>query len=74
VSTGILTTGTYVYTLTSVVDADGCNAQSLGTPITVTVGAALVDATISGSGDGCDGSASWFSLNVNGGAPPYVVT
>jgi len=74
VSTGILTTGTYVYTLTSVVDGDGCNAQSLGTPITVTVGAALVDATISGSGDACDGASSWFSLNVNGGAPPYVVT
>ncbi len=74
VPTGVLTTGTYVYTLTSVVDANGCNAQSLGTSITVTVGAALVDAAISGSGNGCDGASSWFALNVNGGAPPYVVT
>jgi len=74
VPTGLLTTGSYVYQLTSVTDADGCNAQSLGTPITVTVGAALVNATISGSGNGCDGSSSWFALNVNGGAPPYQVT
>ncbi len=74
VSTGILSTGSYVYILTSVVDANGCNAQSLGTSITVTVGAALTGATISGSGNGCDGSSSWFSLNVSGGAPPFRVT
>jgi hypothetical protein len=29
VSTGILSTGSYVYILTSVVDANGCNAQTL---------------------------------------------
>ncbi|MDI9533350.1 MAG: hypothetical protein QM238_06825, partial [Bacteroidota bacterium] len=74
ISTGLLSTGSYVYILTSVVDADGCNAQSLGTSITITVGAALTSATISGSGDGCVGSSSWFSLIVNGGAPPFRVT
>ena len=74
IATGILTTGNYVYTLTSVVDANGCNAQSLGTSITVTVGAALTGATISGSGNDCSGASSWFALNVNGGAPPYAVT
>ena len=74
VPTGILTTGNYVYALTSVVDANGCNAQSLGSSITVVVGAALTGATISGSGNDCDGASSWFALNVTGGAPPYVVT
>ncbi len=37
ISTGILTTGTYTYVLTSVTDAGGCTAQNLGTGITVTV-------------------------------------
>jgi hypothetical protein len=37
ISTGVLASGTYVYTLTSVTDASGCSAQSLGTSITVTV-------------------------------------
>lgn len=36
-STGILTAGTYIYSLTSVRDLNGCNAQSLGTSITITV-------------------------------------
>jgi len=37
ISTGILTTGTYVYRLTSVTDADGNEACDLGDDITVTV-------------------------------------
>ncbi|MDP2890240.1 MAG: hypothetical protein Q8P34_14900 [Bacteroidota bacterium] len=37
ISTGILSSGIYTYALTSVTDANGCAAQSLGTPITVTV-------------------------------------
>lgn len=37
ISTGVLTTGTYVYSLTSVSDAIGCSAQTLGTSITITV-------------------------------------
>lgn len=37
ISTGMLTTGVYTYALTSVTDAYGCNAQSLGNNITVTV-------------------------------------
>ncbi len=35
--TGILTEGTYVYSLTSVTDANGCYAQNLGTSIIITV-------------------------------------
>jgi hypothetical protein len=37
ISTGVLTTGIYTYALTSVTDANGCAAQSLGTNIIVTV-------------------------------------
>jgi hypothetical protein len=36
ISTGILSVGNYIYTLTSVIDANGCVAQDLGTSITVT--------------------------------------
>lgn len=36
-STGVLSTGEYVYSLTSVTDRTGCSALSLGTPITVSV-------------------------------------
>ncbi|MBN1597317.1 MAG: T9SS type A sorting domain-containing protein, partial [Bacteroidales bacterium] len=35
ISTGVLTAGTYVYTLTSVRDANGCYAQNTGTSITI---------------------------------------
>ena len=37
ISTGVLTTGVYTYVLTSVTDAAGCVAQSLGTEIVITV-------------------------------------
>ncbi len=37
ISTGILTTGIYNYTLTSVTDANGCEAMSLGTNVSVNV-------------------------------------
>lgn len=37
ITTGVLATGEYNYTLTSVTDATGCSALNLGTPITVTV-------------------------------------
>jgi hypothetical protein len=37
ISTGILTTGVYSYVLTSVIDAEGCIAQTAGLSITVTV-------------------------------------
>jgi len=36
ISTGILATGVYVYSLTSVTDANGCNAQNLGSSISIT--------------------------------------
>jgi len=36
-STGVLTAGTYRYSLVSVTDANDCNAQNLGTNITISV-------------------------------------
>ena len=50
-TTGNLPTGTYVYTITSVVDANGCYAESNGTSITVIVGTEPSTATLTGSGD-----------------------
>ncbi|MCE5348276.1 MAG: hypothetical protein LLG13_18575, partial [Bacteroidales bacterium] len=73
-STGNLTTGTYVYALTSVTDNFGCPAQSVGTSITVTVGAELTGATLTGSGDACYGAASTLKSVITGGAPPYKLT
>lgn len=37
ISTGVLSSGAYTYSLTSVTDANGCSAESLGTSITVIV-------------------------------------
>ncbi len=37
IPTGVLSTGTYGYTLASVTDANGCNAPNLGYGITITV-------------------------------------
>ena len=37
ISTGFLTTGSYMYSLTSVTDANGCAAHVLGTDITISV-------------------------------------
>ena len=74
VSTGVLTTGSYVYALTSVTDAFGCQVQSLGTSITITVGAALASATFTTSGDACLGASSTMQSVITGGAPPYTLT
>ena len=73
VSTGVLTTGSYVYALTSVTDAFGCPVQSLGTNITIIVGSALTGATLTGSGDACFGATSTIRSVITGGAPPYTL-
>ncbi len=73
ISTGILTTGTYTYTLTSVTDINGCPAESLGTPIVIDVGSTPSSAHITGSGDTCDGEESFIRFSITGGTPPYTV-
>jgi hypothetical protein len=45
ISTGILTKGIYTYSLTSVTDAAGCSAQSIGTDIRVNATDSLIGAT-----------------------------
>lgn len=42
IATGVLSTGSYTYTLTSVTDAAGCSPSSLGTGITVTASGTYV--------------------------------
>jgi hypothetical protein len=42
IATGVLSTGSYTYSLTSVTDAAGCNATSTGSSITVTVSGTYV--------------------------------
>ena len=47
-STGVLTAGTYRYSLTSVTDANDCSAQSLGTNIAITAISEQTDLTNKG--------------------------
>ena len=72
-STGILTTNTYVYAITSVTDAFNCPVESTGTNVTVTVGAPLTGATLTGSGNACLGASSTLKSVITGGAPPYTL-
>ena len=73
VTTGLLTTGSYEYELTSVTDFYGCPVQSTGTKITVTVGTLLSAASLVKSPDVCDGTSSWIKSAITGGAPPYII-
>ncbi len=70
-SAGERTAGTVTLTLTTNDPAGPCGTASDN--VTITIGAPLTGATISGSGNGCDGASSWFALTVNGGAPPYII-
>ena len=72
VNTGNLAVNT-TYVLTSVTDANGCLAQNLGTSILITVGSVPTTATLTGSGNACNGASSWISSVITGGAPPYTV-
>ncbi len=55
ISTGVLTTGAYIYALTSVTDAIGCEASNFGTSITITVSenANLTPGTVGSSQSVC---------------------
>ena len=66
ISTGVLTTGVYIYALTSVTDAYGCIAQSLGTSITVT---ASVNGNLTA---GSIGTAQTICYNATPGALTQV--
>ncbi len=70
-NTGILFADTD-YAMVSAVDDNGCPAESLGTPITVTVGAAYVSATITVGSSICEGEDATIQLFSVGGAPPYT--
>lgn len=74
ISTGVLTNGTYTYTLTSVTDINGCPAESLGSPIVINVGSPPSAATINGSDDACYGETSYINFTITGGKAPYTVS
>ena len=66
ISTGVLTTGVYIYALTSVTDAGGCVATNLGTSITVT---ASVNGNLTA---GSIGTAQTICYNATPGALTQV--
>ncbi len=70
-SAGERTAGTVTLILTTNDPGGPCGTATDN--VTITIGAPLTGATISGSGNGCDGASSWFALTVNGGAPPYII-
>ena len=53
-------------------NANGCTAAG-PTIFNVAVGTLPTSATLNGNGDVCFGTASIFSLNIAGGAPPYKI-
>ena len=65
ISTGNLTTGSYVYTLTSVTDANGCNPQSLGTGITITVSGSYTPISTSKALIMVNGTSAYYSDFTN---------
>ncbi|MBK7710495.1 MAG: hypothetical protein IPJ37_05815 [Bacteroidales bacterium] len=62
---------TVTLTLTSNDPAGPCNAVT--DQITISIGASLNSATLTGSGDACFGSTSTLTSVMTGGAPPYTI-
>jgi hypothetical protein len=69
-STGILNEGNYIYTLTSVTDANGCSAQSLGSGIIIT--ASSSQTTVSNIALVLVNSGSSFYPNYYNYIQPYL--
>lgn len=61
ISTGILTTGSYTYSLISVTDSHGCQVMDLGSSITVTVSGAYNPPSVTGK----------VLVLINGSSPNY---
>jgi hypothetical protein len=61
ISTGILTTGAYTYSLTSVTDSHGCQVNNLGSSITVNVSGTYVPPAVTGK----------VLVLINGSSPNY---
>ncbi len=62
---------TVTLTLTTNDPAGVCTAVSDN--VTISIGAALTGATLTGSGDACFGATSTLSSVITGGAPPYTI-
>src|SRR5690606_13791473 len=73
ISTGLLLSGTYTYTLVDVTDANGCPSLSNTGSAVVNVGTTLASATLSGGGPVCLDLPAELTLTISGGVPPYTV-
>ncbi|MCA1741048.1 MAG: hypothetical protein LC630_00980, partial [Bacteroidales bacterium] len=73
ITVGPYPAGGTVITLISVVDNNLCVPASLGTPITITVGSTPASATLTGTGDACDGASSSLTFTVIDGVSPYDI-
>jgi gliding motility-associated-like protein len=67
-------TTTTVYTITSVIDANGCNALNLTGPATVTVNPTPVSAVLGGSTNICTGGSADLSVVITDGTGPFSFT
>jgi hypothetical protein len=59
-------------TLTLQTDDPAGNCPPLSDDITIAIGTLPTGSVLATSGDGCTGTASWISLGITGGAPPYT--
>ena len=59
-------------TLTLQTDDPAGNCPAISDDVTIAIGTLPTAAFLATSGDGCTGIASWFSLGITGGAPPYT--
>lgn len=62
------------YSVTALIDANTCIATSLGTPVPVTVSAAITSAVLSGTATICNGQTTNLVVNIAGGTGPYSFT
>jgi hypothetical protein len=58
-------------TLTLTTNDPSGNCPPVSDDITIAIGTLPTAAMLALSGDGCTGTASWLSLGITGGAPPY---
>jgi gliding motility-associated-like protein len=65
---------TRTYSITSVIDANGCPSLANSGNAVITVGAPLTTATFSGGATVCQGVVENLKLTISGGVAPYHIT
>ena len=59
-------------TLTLTTNDPSGNCPAVSDDMTIAIGTLPTAAVLVSSGDGCTGTASWLSIGITGGAPPYT--